>query len=277
METKDEKELSFLGHIYELRSHLIRSVVAVFVAAILCAIFWKTINDKFIKAPLRSDFPTYQALNNLGDKVGIGAIYPDAFDYGKELKNLVPSGQIMSQIYAILVCGLILAIPYIVWEIWRFIAPGLTENERKNTNGTVLAVSLFFLLGVAFSYYLLLPFSIQFLFTYNPFDVANEWTLPAYTSLFVQTLLGMGIVFLFPVFTYFFARMGILSPQFLRTYRKHAVVVILVIAAIITPADIMSMIIAAMPLLVLYEVSIWVTVYVFNKNLKKEKQELMKK
>lgn len=274
---KGENEMSFLGHVFELRGHLIRSILAILVAAILCAVFWGFISENFIMAPLNSEFPTYQIMNSLAEKIGIGPIYPDAFNYAKELKNLVPSGQITSQIYTILICGLILAIPYVIWEIWRFIKPGLTGTERKYTNGTVFVVTFFFLLGVLFSYYLLLPFSVQFLFTYNPFGVSNEWTLASYTSLFVQTLLAMGLVFLFPVFAYFMARVGILSPHFLRTYRKHALVVILAIAAIITPSDVMSMLIAALPLLLLYELSILITVYVFNQQLKAEKKELAKR
>lgn len=276
MEEKKGKDLSFLGHIYELRGHLIRSFIAIFVGAVLCAVFWDFISEKFIMAPLNSQFLTYRMMNALGEGIGIGPVFKEAFNFSKELKNLAPSGQIMSQLYTILVCGLILAIPYVVWEIWKFIKPGLTANEMKNANGTVLAVTMFFLLGVLFSYYLMLPFSVQFLFNYNPFGVSNEWTLSSYTSLFVQTLLGMGLVFLFPVFAYFLARAGILSPQFLRTYRKHALIVILVVAAIITPADVMSMLIAAIPLILLYEISILITVYVFKKQLKAEKGELTK-
>lgn len=277
MEERKEKELSFLGHIFELRGHIIRSFIGVLASAVICAIFWGYISSNFIMAPLQSDFFTYKALNAFAESIGMSPIYPDKFNYANDLKNLVPSGQIISQIYTILICGLILAIPYVVWEIWRFIKPGLNPNEQKYTNGTVFAVSSFFLLGVLFSYYLLLPFSIQFLFSYNPFGVSNEWTLSSYTSLFVQTLLGMGLVFLFPIFAYFLAKTGILTPHFLKTYRKHAVVVILVIAAIITPADIMSMLIAAVPLLLLYEVSIWIVTYVFNQQIKKEKKELAKK
>lgn len=273
----DEKELSFLGHVFELRGHLIRSIVAIMIGSVICTIFWGTISEKFIMAPLKYDFPTYQMLNALGEKVGVGQIYEPGFNYTKELKNLNPSGQITAQIYAILICGLILAIPYVVWEIWRFIKPGLHAKEAKNTNGAVLAVSIFFLTGVLFSYFFMLPFSVQFLFTYNPFGVSNEWTLTSYTSLFVQTLLGMGVVFLFPIFTYFLAKMGILSPQFLKTYRKHALIVILVVAAVITPSDIMSMLIAAMPLILLYEVSIWITAYVFKKQLKNEKEGVVKR
>src|SRR5690606_33419730 len=219
----------------------------------------------------------YKLLNSLASQIGIGEIYPDNFNYAKELKNLVPSGQITSQIYAILICGLILAIPYVVWEIWKFIKPGLTENERKHSNGTVLGVTFFFLTGVLFSYFFMLPFSVQFLFSYNPFGISNEWTLGSYTSLFVQTLLGMGLVFLFPVFAYFLAKVGILTPHFLKTYRRHAWVVILVVAAIITPSDVMSMMIAAVPLVILYEVSIYITKYVFNKQIQAEKRGLMKK
>lgn len=274
---KGDKELSFLGHIFELRGHLIRSIIAILVGAVICAIFWNTISDQFIMAPLKYDFPTYGLLNSLGEKIGVGDIYEPGFNYTKELKNLNPAGQITAQIYAILICGLIIAIPYVVWEIWRFIKPGLHPNEAKSANGTVLAISLFFLTGVAFSYFLMLPFSVQFLFTYNPFGVSNEWTLASYTSLFVQTLLGMGIVFLFPVFAYFLAKMGILSPQFLKTYRKHALIVILVIAAIITPSDIMSMVIASIPLILLYEISILITAYVFKKQITEEKKDLAKR
>lgn len=273
----EEKEMSLLGHIYELRIHLVRSGIAIIVAGVICGIFWGFISNNFIMAPLSSEFATYQILNSLGEAVGIGPIYPEAFDYRQELKNLAPVGQITAQIYTILICGLILAIPYIVFEIWRFIKPGLTANEKKYTHGAVFGITFFFLMGVLFSYYLILPFSISFLFVYDPFGVPNEWTLPSYTSLFVKTLLGMGLMFLFPVFAYFFARVGVLSPQFLRTYRRHAVVVIMVIAAIITPSDIMSMVIAALPLLGLYELSIWIVSYVFNKQLKEKAKDLIKK
>ena len=275
-ENKEEKELSFLGHIFELRGHLIRSFVAILVGAVICAVFWGYITDNFIMAPLRSEFFTYQLLNVLADALGMNPIYPESFNYTKELKNLDPSGQITSQIYTILLCGLIIAIPYVVWEVWRFIRPGLTEKERSHANGTVIAVSFFFLIGVLFSYFFMLPFSVQFLYSYNPFGISNEWRLSGYTSMFVQTLLGMGLVFLFPVFAYFLAKIGILTPQFLRTYRKHALVVILVLAAVITPSDIMSMMIAAIPLVILYEFSIFITQYVFKKQIEKDKRDLMK-
>jgi sec-independent protein translocase protein TatC len=277
MEEGKEKEMSFLGHIFELRGHMIRSIIAILVGAVVCAIFWTTINDGFIMAPLHSDFFTYELLNKMASAIGMDPIYSEGFDYSKELKNLVPAGQITSQIFAILVCGLIISIPYVVYEIWKFIRPGLSENERKNTNGAVAAITFFFLTGVLFSYFFMLPFSVQFLFSYNPFGISNEWTLSSYTTLFVQTLLGMGIVFLFPIFAYFLAKIGILTPQFLRTYRKHSLVVILIIAAVITPSDVMSMMIAAIPLLLLYELSIVITKYVYKKQNKIESNSLVKK
>jgi len=277
MENNQEREMSFLGHIFELRGHLIRSIIAILAGAVICAVFWGYINNNFIMAPLHSDFFTYELLNSLAAKLGMDPVYAGNFDYSKELKNLVPSGQITSQIYAVLICGLILAVPYVVWEIWKFIRPGLKETERKYANGIVFSITFFFLVGVLFSYFFMLPFSVQFLFSYNPFGISNEWTLGSYTSLFVQTLLGMGLVFLFPVFAYFLAKVGILTPHFLKTYRKHALVVILVVAAIITPSDVMSMMIAAIPLVILYEVSILITRYVFNKQIQQEKRGLMKK
>ena len=274
---QEEREMSFLGHIVELRGHLVRSIVAIVVGAIIVGIFWDFILEKIIMAPLKSDFPTFKMYNSMAEWIGMDAHYPDDFDLTNDLMNLDPSGQITSQISVVLICGLIIAIPYVVWEIWRFIKPGLSATEQKHANGTVLATTFFFLTGVIFSYYLLLPLSTQFLFAYNPFGVNNEWKLMSYISLFVQTLLGMGVVFLLPIFAYFLAKVGILTPKFLKTYRRHAFIVILTIAAIITPNDFLSMMIATFPLWILYEFSILVTQYVYKKQLKEsETSELTK-
>lgn len=278
-ETKqnNKTDMSFLAHIGELRGHLVRSSIAIILAAILVAFFWNFLVDEIIMAPLKSDFATFQFFNYLGNLSGIGDLYNEEFDISKDLTNLDPSGQITSQIMAIIVSGLIIAIPYIIYEIWKFVKPGLNENERKNATGTVLAITFFFLAGILFSYYMLLPLSTQFLFTYDPFGVGNTWTLPKYISLFVQTLLSMGVIFLMPVFVYFFTSIGLLTPEFLRTYRKHAFVVILVIAAALTPNDILSMIVATIPLTLLYELSVIVSNNVYNKQLNKEERSLAKK
>lgn len=269
-------DMSFLAHVGELRGHLVRSCIALVLAAIFVAFFWDFIVNDIIMAPLKSNFATFRFFNFLGESSGIGKLYTTEFDISKDLTNLDPSGQITSQIMAILVCGLIVAIPYIIWEIWRFVKPGLNENERKNATSTVFAITLFFLTGILFSYYMLLPLSTQFLFSYDPFNVGNTWTLPKYISLFVQTLLSMGVIFLLPVFVYFFTSIGLLTPSFLKTYRKHAFVVVLVIAAAITPNDILSMIVAAIPLWFLYELSVVVANNVYSKQLKKQERSLTK-
>lgn len=269
-------DMSFLAHIGELRGNIVRSLIAIIIASIVVACFWDFIVDHIIMAPLKSDFATFKFFNFLGNLSGIGDLYTESFDISKDLTNLDPSGQISSQIMAILVCGLIVAIPYVIWEIWKFIKPGLNPAERKNATGTVLAITFFFLTGVLFSYYMLLPLSTQFLFTYDPFKVGNTWTLPKYIGLFVQTLLSMGIIFLLPVFVYFFTSIGLLTPMFLKTYRKHAFVVVLILAAALTPNDVLSMMVATIPLWSLYELSIVVSNNVYNKQLKKEERSLTK-
>ncbi|ADX67353.1 MULTISPECIES: twin-arginine translocase subunit TatC [Weeksella] len=269
-------DMSFLAHVGELRGHLVRSCIALILASIFVAFFWDFIVNDIIMAPLKSNFATFRFFNYLGETSGIGKLYTSEFDISKDLTNLDPSGQITSQIMAILVCGLIVAIPYIIWEIWRFVKPGLNENERKSATSTVFAITLFFLSGILFSYYMLLPLSTQFLFSYDPFNVGNTWTLPKYISLFVQTLLSMGVIFLLPVFVYFFTSIGLLTPTFLKTYRKHAFVVVLVIAAAITPNDILSMIVASIPLWFLYELSVVVANNVYTKQLRKQEKSLTK-
>jgi len=186
-----------------------------------------------------------------------------------------PSGQITSQFFAVIVCGIILAIPYIIYELWRFVKPALKESERKYAAFTIFAVTFFFVLGVLFSYYMLLPLCTQFLFTYDPFGVGNTWTLPSYIDLFVQLLLSMGVMFLMPVFVYFLTSIGILTPKFLKEYRKHAFIVVLVIAAAITPNDVYSMVLVTIPLWLLYELSVLVSNSVYQKQLK-SKKELVK-
>lgn len=273
----EHKDMSFLAHIGELRGHLVRSFLAVVVASIGVAIFWEELVEYIIMAPLKSTFPTFDWFNAFGQLTGYGNIYTEAFDISKDLTNLNPSGQITSQFFAVMVCGVIVAIPYIIYEIWRFVKPALKETERKYAGATISAVTFFFVLGVLFSYFLLLPLCTQFLFTYDPFGVGNTWTLPSYIDLFVQLLLSMGVMFLMPVFVYFLTSIGILTPMFLRTYRKHAFIVVLVIAAAITPNDVYSMVLVTIPLWILYEFSILVSNRVYVNQLKSKPSEIVKK
>ena len=268
--------MSFLAHIGELRGHLVRSILALIVTSIGVAIYWDELVEHVIMAPLKSNFPTFDIFNQFGELTGFGKIYTDSFDISKDLTNLNPSGQITSQFFAIIVCGVILAIPYIIYELWRFVKPALKETERKYAGFTIFAVTFFFVTGVMFSYYMLLPLCTQFLFTYDPFGVGNTWTLQSYIDLFVQLLLSMGVMFLMPVFVYFLTSVGILTPTFLKEYRKHAFIVVLVIAAAITPNDVYSMVLVTVPLWLLYELSVIVSNSVYKKQLKAKSQDLVK-
>lgn len=268
--------MSFLAHVGELRGHLVRSILALIVTSIGVALYWDELVEHVIMAPLKSSFPTFDIFNTFGELTGFGKIYTESFDISKDLTNLNPSGQITSQFFAVIVCGVILAIPYIIYELWRFVKPALKESERKYAGFTIFAVTFFFVLGVMFSYYMLLPLCTQFLFTYDPFGVGNTWTLPSYIDLFVQLLLSMGVMFLMPVFVYFLTSIGILTPQFLKEYRKHAFIVVLVIAAAITPNDVYSMVLVTIPLWLLYELSVLVSNSVYKKQLKAKGQEIIK-
>ena len=272
MADNTKSSMSFLAHIGELRGHLVRSILALIVTSIGVAIYWDELVEHVIMAPLKSNFPTFDIFNQFGELTGFGKIYTDSFDISKDLTNLNPSGQITSQFFAIIVCGVILAIPYIIYELWRFVKPALKETERKYAGFTIFAVTFFFVTGVMFSYYMLLPLCTQFLFTYDPFGVGNTWTLPSYIDLFVQLLLSMGVMFLMPVFVYFLTSVGILTPTFLKEYRKHAFIVVLVIAAAITPNDVYSMVLVTVPLWLLYELSVIVSNSVYKKQLKAKSQ-----
>ncbi len=270
-----EKEMPFLDHIGELRIHLIRAIISIFVGAIIVGVFWNYVND-LITAPLSSDFVTFTAFNNVGESLGIGEIFKGPFNVESMLTNLQFSGQFTSLIGVVIVGGIILALPYVVWEFFQFLKPGLTHNERKYSVGIIFSIVFFFLMGVLFSYFMVLPLSIHFMFFFEPFGVPNKWTLGNYISVFVQTTLAMGVVFLLPVIVYFLTKMGILTPQFLKEYRKHAFVVVLSVAALITPADLLSMFVASIPLWLLYELSIIIAQRVYNRQIEPQKGDLTK-
>ncbi len=264
---QNRDEMPFLDHISELRKHLIRAIIGVVVAMALVGIFWKII-EGFIMAPLNSDFVTFKYFNKLGSLIG----YDDMFnkDFNITLKNLEFGGQFTAMIGVLLVSGIIVSLPYIVFELFQFLKPGLTAKEKKYSNATMLFTVMFFLLGVSFSYFMVIPLSVNFMYYFTPFNAANEWTIMTYINMFLQTTLAMGVVFLLPIIVYFLARIGLVTPEFLKTYRKHAFIVILTIASIITPADILSMFVAAIPLLLLYELSVVIVKWVDRSNNKNE-------
>ncbi len=250
-----EKEMSFWEHLEELRWNLVRSIAAVLVLAIVAFIFKDFIFDKVILAPIREDFLTTKLLCRFADLVGIQALCLD--NSTLEIINIRMSGQFLTHMYISIMAGVILAFPYILHEIWSFIQPALKPTEKKYSGGAVFVCSLLFLIGVLFSYFLIVPLTINFLGTYQVSqDVANNVSLSSYISTVVSVSLSVGIVFELPVFVFFFTRVGLLTPEFLKKNRKYTLVILLIISAIITPPDIFSQILVVIPLWGLYELSI---------------------
>ena len=266
----EEKEMSFLGHVGELRSHLIRSIIAIIVGAILIGFNIEWIIDNIFFGPTRNDFLTFRVVNHFSrELLGHDSIHLPK-DFPVRVQKLFQQFNVMMAVS--LFGGMVLAFPYIVWELWKFISPALHERERKNSIFVINGIWFLFILGVLCGYFLILPFAVNFGVIFKISDIIVPlYDLSDYTTLFLQVVLGMGVIFLFPMVVYLLTSIGILTPKFLRTYRRHAIVVIMVVAAIITPADVLSMMAAAMPLVVLYEMSVLMSVYVSKKIEKKER------
>lgn len=252
----EEKEHSFLDHLEILRWHLIRSAVAILVFTTLAFIFPEFLFDKIILASKSPDFPTYKFFCWLSETLHFGealCIKEAPF----ELMNIKMSGQFSTHIVSSLVTGFVCAFPYVFWEIWRFIKPALHGSEKKYSRGVVFYTSLLFILGVLFGYYAVAPLSVQFLGNYQvSSQVVNQINLNSFISTVTAVCLANGIVFLLPILIYFLSKLGLISPEFLRQYRKHSLVILMILAAIITPPDIMSLILVTFPLMLLYELSI---------------------
>ncbi len=254
--TGETKEQSFLDHLEVLRWHLIRSAIAVIVCMGLAFIFPEILFDKIIFAAKDPSFPTYKVLCWISKVLGLGDVFC-FMETPFTLMNINMSGQFSTHIVSSLVAGFILAFPYVFWEIWQFIKPALHQGEQKHARGVVFYTSFLFMLGVLFGYYMVAPLSVQFLGNYQvSAQVANQINLNSFISTVTTVCLANGIIFQLPIVVYFLSKLGIVTPHFLRTYRKHALVVVLIISAIITPPDITSQIMVSFPLLILYEISI---------------------
>lgn len=259
-EVGEEAEMSFLEHLEELRWHLVRSFGAIFVFAILIFINIRYVNDEIILKTFDPDFPLHRFLCNLQESL--------CFD---ELKvnfiSIAPYEQFLKSISVSLIGGFIIAFPYFIWEMWRFIKPGLHTKERKGLRGTVFVTSLLFFTGVLFAYYIIVPFSAQFLTNYMISDaISNQWRIGDVISMVAQIVIAGGILFELPIVVYYLSKMGILTPAFMRRYRRHSVVILLLLSAIITPPDAMTMILIFIPLFGLYEISISISAIVNRRN-----------
>jgi len=270
---ENESEMSFLDHLEELRWHVIRALIAIIVFTIFAFATAPWIFENIIFAPAKVDFPTFKALCRFADVVGADALCVKEMPFKIQSRNM--TGQFTMHIFASVVIGIILSFPYVVWELWRFIKPGLRFTERKYSRGAVAAVSFLFLSGILFGYFVLSPLVISFLSNYQISEmISNEFDITSYVSTVVGMVLGCGLLFQLPVVIYFLTKLGIVSAGFLRMYRKHAIVIILVVGAIVTPsADPFSQLLISFPLYLLFEISILIAARVERNKRKEEEAE----
>lgn len=272
----NEKNMTFLEHLEELRWHIIRSLLAIVVFAIAAFAFRGIVFDKVLLGPRSAEFFTNRKLCELGKKLDMTETL--CINAEKlQIINVKMAGQFSTHITVSFVAGIIFAFPFIFAEFWRFLKPALYPNEKRHARGAVFFSSFLFMLGVLFGYYLIAPLSIQFLGTYMvSSDVSNQIHLGSYIGTVTSVVLASGVIFELPILIYFLSKVGLVGPAFLKKYRKHAVVIILIVAAIITPPDIISQILVSLPLMLLYEVGILISKRMERRNEAKEKLVLKK-
>lgn len=270
-EKSEEKEMTFLEHLEELRWHLIRSLLAIVVFAIAVFLAKDFVWHNIILAPSRVDFWTYRMLCFAGDYLNSTGLCIDDLPFIIQSRKM--TGQFTMHITSSFLIGLIVSFPYVFWEIWRFISPGLETTERKNSSGAVFYVSLLFMLGVLFGYYIISPLSVNFLAHYrvDP-SVLNEFELINYVSTISMIVLSSAVLFQLPMVVFFLTKAGLITPKFLREYRKHAIIIILVLGALLTPPDPISQVLIALPLFGLYQISIFISAYTLRKEERVEKR-----
>jgi sec-independent protein translocase protein TatC len=262
---EEEEGMSFLDHLEALRYHLLRSVAAILILTIIAFLAKDIVFGVIILGPSKVDFLTYRVLCDLGNYLGIAALCIDELPFTIQSRQM--TGQFTMHMTSSIVVGFIAAFPYVFWEIWRFISPGLYDKEKNAARGAVVFVSFLFLSGAAFGYYVLSPLSINFLANYqlDP-TILNEFDVTSYVTTLTMLVLASAIMFQLPVVVYFLSMSGLVTSRMLKEYRRHSIVVILIVSAIITPPDVVSQLLIAMPILVLYEVGI-----VIAKRLEKQK------
>ena len=265
LDETEGKEMTFLDHLEELRWHIIRSVASILVFTIIAWAYQKEIFGGIIMAPSKSEFWTNRMLCKLADLTGIEGLCFKQADFILQSREV--SGQFMMALTQSIMVGLMFAFPYFFWEIWRFVKPGLKMKEAKAASGAVFWVSLLFFMGVAFGYYVVSPMAINFLASFKLDEsIQNQFDITDYLSLLSTMTLACGVTFQLPMIAYVLSQVGVLTPAFMRDYRRHAIVVILILAAIITPSpDMISQLLVTVPLLGLYEVSILVSARVVKR------------
>ena len=244
-----DREMSFLDHLEELRKQIIKMIAGIIVGTLLCIFFADFIVQTILLSPLRS--------------------------VGLKTQVLAPYGIVMLYMEAILICGVILSMPYSIYCLWKFVAPGLLLKEKQYISRIVFFTSICFFTGIIFGYYVLLPGALTFFSTFGTQNIELHIALDQYVSFMLALLLGAGLVFELPMISYFLSKMGILTPAFMRKYRRHAIVVILIIAAVVTPTpDMVTQTLLALPMFFLYEVSIFVCKFAQKKRTLSEENTL---
>lgn len=274
-ESKEEgKEMTFLQHLEALRWHLVRSAAVIMIFAIAAFCLNDFVFDTVIFGPLDQNFISYRALCALGYKMGMGDVMCITVT-NPHLQTLGASEQFFNHMWISFLVGLILAFPVVLWELWKFVRPALKDKELGPVKIFTVIASFLFLVGICFGYFLLFPMSYNFLVSYQVSSsgiVQTNNTFDDYISLISTMTLVSGIIFEMPVLVYFLTKLTLLTPEFMGKYRKHAVIVILIAAAVITPSpDIASQMVVAIPMYLLYEISIFVSRYVVRKREKAEK------
>lgn len=267
-------EMSFLDHLEELRWHLIRSTLAILIIGCVAFLMKDFIFDTIIFGPKKPDFPTYGVFCKLSKMLG----FSEAFCGNEPLfrvQSRVMAGQFSAHIWTSIWAGFIVGFPYVLYELWKFISPGLYEKERRYSKGFILIASLLFFTGVLFGYYIVAPLSINFLGSYTVSkEVFNDIDLSSYISTVRASVIACGIVFELPIVIYFLTKVGLVTPEILRKYRKIALVLVLILSAIITPPDVASQIIVAVPVLILYQVSIYISKVVIKREEKQRNKNV---
>lgn len=271
MAKKALNEMSFLDHLEELRWVLVRSSAAVVIMGIVAYFFADYIFSDLIFGPTDPSFITYRFFCEASHYLG----FADSIcitELNFIIQNTEMEGQVNIFVWVCITAGFILAFPYILWEFWKFISPALYEKEKKSAKLFIFVASILFFLGVLFGYFVIVPMSVNFLATFSISSVVkNQFSIDSYVSMVKTAVIASGLFFELPIIIYFLTKLGLVGPGFLRKYRKYAVVIVLIVAAIVTPPDVVSQVTVAIPMLLIYEASIWISVVV-EKNKKKNEQ-----
>ena len=273
--SEKQSDMSFLGHLEVLRWTLVRSSLAIVAFGMVAFVMKDFIFNQILLAPKDPSFFTYRFLCSVSQSLGTDGLCIDEIPFIVQSRTM--AGQFSAHIWTSIAFGFILAFPYIVWEVWKFIKPALYDNEKKHAKSFILITSLLFFMGILFGYYVITPLSINFLGSYRVADeVRNNFDLSSYTGLLKASCLSSGFIFELPIIIYFLTKLGLVTPEFLKEYRKYALVLVLILAAIITPPDIISQVIVAIPMVILYEVSIKISKFIIKKQEMETSKELRK-